>query len=594
MFKKNAKPRVIGIILEEIGTDFSKELIQGVVDAVPDDRSVRLIVLAGKYLNPEIDSANMLAYKAVYNSIFRLDEICDIDGLIIHLGSMSTRKKKVIKTGYSEKFQRIPKVFIASDIEGETVINYDNESGIREAVESLVNVNNLTNLCMLGGRDDNIDARARKQIFIRCLQENGVSFFDRNYESTDMSENCVDEALRLLERNPEVQAVFCVNDSVARGLYEAMGQKGLVPGRDILVFGFDNTRMAGEMKPPLTSIGADSCTLGQKALEVLLAKLDGKKSYSAFVPTRLYGRESMNYDMYDYTTMEMLNVNPSFIYRMFDDCFYRHHNSRLRREDVDLRRLYFEFIFRMLQSMKHRYMGPEEFHSLGKMIDVFFEKGAMEYTDAIKLVKCIEKLQAAVNSQQRSPAANIRINRLFQRMKDRAIYSLSVQKTVEHDLHYENVRMMHDFMVMSSTYGVHGDQRPDIVCRNIDKLGLTHAILYLFEKPVKYDLTSRLIFPEKIKLKCILRDNELYLLPKERQQCLIKEMFTRNEFSLKCKGYAAFPVFYEDVLYGVVMCGLVNNICDRGEYIAIQLGRAIYLERLRDSDRNNDNYPIPT
>jgi len=379
MFKKNAKPRVIGIILEEIGTDFSKELIQGVVDAVPDDRSVRLIVLAGKYLNPEIDSANMLAYKAVYNSIFRLDEICDIDGLIIHLGSMSTRKKKVIKTGYSEKFQRIPKVFIASDIEGETVVNYDNESGIREAVESLVNVNNLANLCMLGGRDDNIDARARKQIFIRCLQENGVSFFDRNYESTDMSENCVDEALRLLERNPEVQAVFCVNDSVARGLYEAMGQKGLVPGRDILVFGFDNTRMAGEMKPPLTSIGADSCTLGQKALEVLLAKLDGKKSYSAFVPTRLYGRESMNYDMYDYTTMEMLNVNPSFIYRMFDDCFYRYHTSRLRREDVDLRRLYFEFIFRMLQSMKHRYMGPEEFHSLGKMIDVFFEKGAMEY-----------------------------------------------------------------------------------------------------------------------------------------------------------------------------------------------------------------------
>ena len=94
MIKKNSKPRVIGIILEEIGTDFSKELIQGVADAVPDDRSVRLIVIAGKYIDPEVDSVNMLAYKAMYNSIFRLDELCDIDGLIIHLGSMSSRRKK--------------------------------------------------------------------------------------------------------------------------------------------------------------------------------------------------------------------------------------------------------------------------------------------------------------------------------------------------------------------------------------------------------------------------------------------------------------------------------------------------------------------
>ncbi len=336
------------------------------------------------------------------------------------------------------------------------------------------------------------------------------------------------------------------------------------------------------MVPPLTSIGADSCTLGQRALEVLLAKLDGRNAGTELVPTRLYGRESMSYDMYDYTTIELLNVNPQFIYRMFDDCFYRYHNSRLKREEVDLKRLYYEFIFRMLQAMKHRYMGVEEFGTLGHMIDVFFDKGAMNYTDAIKLVKCIEKLQAAMNSQQRSPAANVRINRLFQRMKDRAIYSLSWQKTAEHDLHYENVRMMHDFMVVSSSYGVHGDCRPDLVCRNIDKLGLTHAILYLLDEPLKYDITSRVVFPEHIRMKCILRDNELYLLPKERQKCHVSEMFRRNEFSLKCKGYAALPVFYDDMLYGVLMCGLVNNICDRGEYIALQLGRAIYLERLRE------------
>ena len=44
-----------------------------------------------------------------------------------------------------------------------------------------------------------------------------------------------------------------------------------------MVFGFDNTRMAAEMTPPLSSIGASSITLGQKAFELLLDKIEGEK-----------------------------------------------------------------------------------------------------------------------------------------------------------------------------------------------------------------------------------------------------------------------------------------------------------------------------
>ena len=571
------KPKVIAMILEEIGSEFSRELIQNAVNAIPAGENVRLVALVGKYIDRVNDSESFRVYKTVYNSVFRLDELCQVDGMIIHLGSMSKRRKKVIKTGYSERFQSIPKVFIASDIEGETVINYDNESGIREAVDCLVNVEGLTKFCMLGGRDDNFDARSRKQIFIRSLSENNISFSDKNYQKTDMSNDSEAEAEQLLKENPDVQAIFCVNDAVAKGLYAAMKKRELIPGKDIFVFGFDNTHMAGEISPTLSSIGADHYTLSQKAVEVLLNKLDGKETVSAYIPTRLYGRESFHYEMYDYTTLEMLQMDTSFIYRMFDDCLYRYRTAYFDRESVNLRRLFYEYISRMLLCMKQRYMSTEEFDSLCELIDIFFEKGAMEYTDATKLLQSIGRLQRSMNTILKTSASSIMINRLFARMKDRIISVLSEQQIKESNIALEYQKNLQDFKIICSAKKHSSGRNADRIFRNINKLGIQNAAVYLFNFPLKYDLSKRINFPEHIYLQCVVRSGEVYLLPKERRQISLREMFTRNELPVKCRGYAAFPLFYSDLIYGFLLCELTDDIYKRGEYIAMELGEAIYL-----------------
>ena len=143
-----------------------------------------------------------------------------------------------------------------------------------------------------------------------------MNFSDENYEVTNMSVECENEAKALLDRNPDVQAMFCVNDAVARGLYRVMEEREIsIPGEDILVFGFDNTEAASEMSPSLSSVGADECTLGDKAMELMLRKLNGENVESALVSTRLYGRDSFYYEMYDYTVGEMINIEPAFIYR---------------------------------------------------------------------------------------------------------------------------------------------------------------------------------------------------------------------------------------------------------------------------------------
>ena len=71
-------------------------------------------------------------------------------------------------------------------------------------------------------------------------------------------------------------------------------------------------------------IGSDGVSLGQKALELLLAQLDGETVESALVPTKLYGRMSLDYEAYDYRSIDLMNVGEAFIDRMFDECFYRY------------------------------------------------------------------------------------------------------------------------------------------------------------------------------------------------------------------------------------------------------------------------------
>ncbi len=568
------RKKVIGIMLEEINLDFSNELIKSISNSIPANQDIRLVTFAGKYYDGSNISDNDQNFRNTYNSIFGLGTVCDLDGFIIHLGSMNEFRKKLINDIFLGRLKDVPKVFISSDIQNETVISYDNESGIREAIDYLVNVDGFSRICMLGGRDDNIDAINRKDILRKCLWENGITFTDQNFEMTDMSDNCIKEANRLLDNNPNVQAIFCVNDSTAKALYYVMDERGLVPGRDIIVFGFDNTKLASEMVPPLASIGVQSNDIGKIALETLLNKINGKEVSSCLVPTRLYGRESLPYEMYDYNTREMLKGNTAFIERMFNDCFYRYGKEKIGSENIDLKRLFYEFISRMLRSIRDRYMSTETFEEIEYMIDVFFDNGAMDYTDALKLVKSVEKLQNSMNFMQKSVAANVMNNRLFLRMKDKAICALARKNAYEKEVIAKRNSLFNDFMVacMSNEY-----DNFDSIVRNMDKLELKNAALYIYEYPTIYEDELTFKYPENIHLRCVIRAGELHIMPSDRQQCTIEEILKRNEISSKSNNYTMIPIFYNRTLYGLLMCELTDDMYERAEFLSLQLGKTFFV-----------------
>lgn len=572
--RKNEK--VICMILEDISSDFSKELVKNVANAISENKQVRLVVLPVKY-DYGMEDKCLHRYWEMYNNIFRFSDMCSIDGLIIHLGSVNERDKQklsIIDT-FLDRLKDIPKVLVASDLKDAVTVNYNNESGIREAIEFLANIEGLTKICMLGGRDDNKDARARKEIFIKCLKDYKLGYTEDQFENTDMSEDSTEAAERLLDRNPGVQAIFCVNDAVAKGLYPALKARGKVIGSDVMVFGFDNTRMSSDLAPPLSSIGSDSSSLGSKALELLLAMINGEKVESDTVPTRLYGRASLPYEMYDYTPVELSKAEASFVYKMFNDCFYRYRLESIDRENIDLKRLFYEFMSQMLIASKHSYMDLETFGRLCMMIDKFFERGAMQYTDSIKLTKSIERIQVSMNRRAHSLAATVLINRLFSRMKDEAIVSQSKQ-IISNERKMKMIRQQIKEFIVS---GMDNTESRGLY-RSFDKLGLDNALLFIFEEPVVHNHGEATVFPNNIMLKCMMHMGELYLMPEERQKFRVEDIFCCNKLSMRCNGLVTFPVICGNKFFGLLMCELTEDIYENGEFIAMELGRSLALSEL--------------
>jgi DNA-binding LacI/PurR family transcriptional regulator len=80
-------------------------------------------------------------------------------------------------------------------------------------------------------------------------------------------------SLRLLELASRPTAIISINDLLAIGALRAAVDSGLQVPKDISFVSYDDIPMANYLVPRLTTVTKDALTLGRKAFEVLLARI---------------------------------------------------------------------------------------------------------------------------------------------------------------------------------------------------------------------------------------------------------------------------------------------------------------------------------
>jgi LacI family transcriptional regulator len=138
-------------------------------------------------------------------------------------------------------------------------------------------------------------ARKRAGGFCEAAASAGAGISPHDVLYGEWSERWGREAAGILLRSaPDVDAIFCGNDQLARGVSDTLRLLGRRVPDDIALVGFDNWEpMALGADPPLTSIDMCLEDVGRKAAELLLAAIDREPAHGlTTVPCRLITRAS--------------------------------------------------------------------------------------------------------------------------------------------------------------------------------------------------------------------------------------------------------------------------------------------------------------
>lgn len=106
----------------------------------------------------------------------------------------------------------------------------------------------------------------------KVLHDSGIRF-DRSLvrEGDWWQESATEHATALLDLPKPPTAIFCANDWMAMGAYEAARDRGHRIPDDLAIVGFDNrTEIADHLRPGLTTVALPYRQMGARAVQVLL------------------------------------------------------------------------------------------------------------------------------------------------------------------------------------------------------------------------------------------------------------------------------------------------------------------------------------
>ena len=175
---------------------------------------------------------------------------------------------------------------------GLACVDVDNRGGAATAVRHLLAAGR-TRIATVAGPKDTVPGQDRLAGYLAVISDAGL--FDPGMVTYgDFGQASGEHVmLRLLDRRPDLDAVFVASDLMAAGVLRALRRAGRrVPG-DVAVIGFGNAPHATATEPPLTTVTEPVEALGTRAARELLVLLDGTPGRSRVVlETELVVRDS--------------------------------------------------------------------------------------------------------------------------------------------------------------------------------------------------------------------------------------------------------------------------------------------------------------
>ncbi|MGG2972065.1 LacI family DNA-binding transcriptional regulator [Geobacillus stearothermophilus] len=284
----NYHPNVLGRYLRRMETETVLVVVPDIMNPFFSKvlRGIEAVALEHGYQVLLGDTQNDARLEEQYLNVLPQRQV---DGMIF----LTARIRKELMEEMARQF---PIVLACEYLEGTDIptVSIDNISSARKATEHLIRLGHRR-IAHLSGPMDVILSRDRLRGYYQALAQHEIEVDAALVQEGDFTyESGYHLTLKLLALEKPPTAIFAANDEMAIGAVKAIRHRGGRVPDDVAVVGFDDIQMASIFEPSLTTIAQPMFEIGQKAMELLLALIEGTSARrrQLVLPDRLVIRDS--------------------------------------------------------------------------------------------------------------------------------------------------------------------------------------------------------------------------------------------------------------------------------------------------------------
>lgn len=193
-----------------------------------------------------------------------------VDGIVVEEGRNGEFFRRLRSYG-------IPAVLLAptTAAEGFDLVTMDLAAGVEKAVRAMRGKGHRR-IAVVNGPLGIDTARLRYEAWRAAMAASGAEPEERLVAGGSgwTAEDGYAAVRSLMERSPDLTAIFCANDLLAIGALSALAELGIAVGPDVSVVGFDDTELARHSAPPLTTMRIHSRDMARTAARRLLERIE--------------------------------------------------------------------------------------------------------------------------------------------------------------------------------------------------------------------------------------------------------------------------------------------------------------------------------
>lgn len=572
----------IGLLIDDLDNYFAfkacvgSELAAKVLDA-------NLFIFPGRYLG------EFKEYEYQYNSVFTLPDKDNVDIIFVLLGTIACRTDEASKIEFLKRYEGIPVVTLFMQQEGYQSVMFDNRKGMSEVVEHMLDIHHVKKFGFVCGPRTSQESNERLDAFLKTTAEAGIEVSDKQIVYGDFLENSEDAVNELLSKNDDLEAILFANDRMVIGAYNVFKERGIAPGKDILVTGFDDDSFSSTLDPSLTTVEANSEELTYKAVLKTLEFIEESSDASFRAETFLCQRDSCGCFGVDFATMrkkfhlDTVDTNlkktqksiEKYLFGVFDN------------EGVVavLKRKFSKFVEQYFSLIND--FSTENIRTVDALLTEMINNSIIKYVNAERIFYILQVLQIEGGTRITDQMNIVSISEMFSNFFRRLSFSVSaVSKLSENRI--ENVsRMINVHMGNIFFSDGQGGIPYNSLLGGLSSIGVKNAYIYMIQGDTETVPGEQWVCPKTMLLKAKSDGSEVYELPEEQQLIRSSQLLT-NEYIDNSKRHTltVLPLFVGSDLFGMFVINCDSE--DLRDMSLVTYQMSVTIKSLLMIQRQND------